>query len=91
MEYGWADCGAIDGILVLSNLEQEEAWLQGWDELDDLRGNYPECYLLLPEYCEVSLDKAQEWIQNAAYESKRATFRIVFYKGKNSILMEKGR
>jgi len=75
--------------MALSNLEQEEIWLQGWDGLDELIEKTPNCYLLIPEYIEVSLSEAQGWIQDAAYESNRVIFNIEYYKGKNSILISK--
>ncbi len=74
---------------VLSNLEQEEAWIQAWDELDILMDKNSESYLLLPEYREASLSEVQGWIQGAAYESNRTTFKIEYDKGKNSILINK--
>ncbi len=74
---------------MLSNLEQEETWLKGWDELDILIEKHPGCYLLLPEYSEVSLGEAHQWIQDAAYESNRTIFKIEYYKGKSSILINK--
>ena len=74
---------------MLSNLEQEESWLRGWDELDDLMAKNPECYVMLPEYKEVTLSEAQGWIQDAAYESNRVVFKTEYYKGKNSILINK--
>lgn len=75
--------------MVLTNLEQEELWLQGWDALDDFIERYPGGYLLLPDYKEVSLGEAQEWIQIAAYESNKTVFATEYYKGKSSILINK--
>ena len=75
--------------MVLTKLEQEEAWIQGWDELDSLMDKYPDSYLLLPNYIEVSVEDAREWIQNSAYESNKCRFQIEHYKGKISILINK--
>ena len=75
--------------MTLSNLEQEETWLNAWDDLDVLILKNPDCYILVPEYVEVSLDEAQTWVQEAAYESNRIKLSVEFYKGKKSILIDK--
>jgi len=75
--------------MVFSNLEQEESWIKGWEDLDDLMVKNPSCYLLVPGYLEVTLAEAQRWIQNAAYESTSVVFKTEYYKGVNSILINK--
>ena len=71
-----------------SKLEQEEAWADAWNELYDLLENSPGAVVLLPGYCEVSLERAQEWIQNRAYESRRIAFRTCWFKGSKAICVE---
>lgn len=73
---------------MLSNLEQEELWIKGWDELAVLMDKYPECYLLIPQYRESTLDEALQWIQNAAYKGSKVSFKVEHYKGKESIVMD---
>ncbi len=75
--------------MIRSNLEQEETWLNAWDDLNVLILKNPDCHLLIPEYVEVSLDEAQAWVQEAAYESNRIKLKIEFYKGKKSIFIDK--
>ena len=75
--------------MMLSNLEQEETWLQGWDVLDELIERNPGGYLLLSNYKEISLTEARAWIQAAAYENNKTEFDTEYYRGKKSILIKK--
>ena len=75
--------------MTLSNLAQEDIWLDAWDDLYDLIKKYPKGYILIPEYTEVDLDTAQGWIQDAAYDSNRIIFSVTYFKGRESILINK--
>src|SRR5690554_7554245 len=66
-----AECGVKyhQGLgMMLSNLEQEETWLQGWDVLDELIERKPGGYLLFSNYKEISLGEARDWIQARSEE-----------------------
>ena len=74
---------------MLTNLEQEEIWIEGWNDLFEIFNKHPNGYLLVNEHREVTLEEAKSWIQDAAYKSNRVTFTIEYYKGEKSILINK--
>ncbi len=76
-------------IMTLSNSEQETLWVGGWNSLYEHVDSYPEAYILVPEYKEVSLEEAQGWIQDSAYNSYVTKFSISYYKGRKSIFLNK--
>jgi len=71
----------------LSNTDKEMLWIDSWNDLYDLIENHRVEYLLLENYQEVTLERAQGFIQDSAYESKSVDFKIDYYKGKKSILI----
>ncbi len=71
----------------LSNTDKEMLWIDSWNDLYDLIENHGVEYLLLENYQEVTLERAQGFIQDSAYESKSVDFKIDYYKGKKSILI----
>ncbi len=75
--------------MTLSNLEQEEIWIEAWNDLYDLIEKHPEGYILIPEYRQVSVEEAKGWVQDTAYSSQRICFSIDYYKGKKSIFIKK--
>ena len=73
--------------MTLSNVEQEMLWIDSWNDLYDLIEEQSVEYLLLENYQEVTLESAQGFIQDSAYEGKAVDFKLEFYKGKKSILI----
>lgn len=73
--------------MALSNADKEMLWVDSWNELYDLIEKHGVKYLLLENYQEVTLEGAQGFIQNSAYEGKAVEFKIDHYKGKKSILI----
>ncbi len=76
-------------MMALSNTEQEEAWINAWNDLDGLIKMYPDGYILVPYYKQVTVGQAQAWMQEAAYDSNRLILRSEYYKGKKSIFIYK--
>ncbi|MCX4024688.1 hypothetical protein H0A36_09700 [Endozoicomonas sp. SM1973] len=75
--------------MVFSNTEKEIIWVDTWNDLYDLIEKYPGGYILLPDYIETDKEGAEGWIQNAAYESNRIVFKVEYFKGKESIFINK--
>ena len=74
---------------MLTNLEQEDIWVKGWNDLFEISNKHPSGYLLVNKHQEVTLEEAKAWIQEVAYKSNRVTFTIEYYKGEKSILISK--
>jgi hypothetical protein len=75
--------------VTLSNLQQEEVWIEGMNRLDDCMEVNPGAYLLTEQYDELSKEQAETWIMEAAYESNITTFKTEWYKGVKSIVLSK--
>jgi hypothetical protein len=75
--------------MILTNVEQEDIWINGWEDLYGLLETHPGAYIVLPDNIEVSLAEAQSWIQEAAYTNHRLVFNTGFFKGKKSIFIFK--
>ncbi len=75
--------------MTLSNLQQEEVWIEGMNRLDDCMEVNPGAYLLTEQYDELSKEQAETWIMESAYESNITTFKTECYKGVKSIVLPK--
>ncbi|WP_431686202.1 hypothetical protein [Hahella sp. NBU794] len=73
--------------MTLSSSQQEQLWIDAWNDLDDLQAQNLFSFILLPDYVEANLEQAQGWIQDRVYENYKIHFEIAFYKGKKSIFI----
>ena len=73
----------------LSNTEQEITWLDAWSHFYTLIEQYPNGYILLPDFKETNKEEAKGWIQAAVYESYRIEFSVEYFKGQKSIFIHK--
>ena len=73
----------------LTNTEQEEVWINCYNELHELKDKYPDAYIVVDKITELNMDEADEWIMNAAYKSHITKYEIIWYKGKESIFLSK--
>ncbi|MGH1428617.1 MAG: hypothetical protein ACRBEE_11810 [Arenicella sp.] len=73
--------------MTLSNTEQEMVWINAWNDLAALIQQYPDAFILTPDFTEVSKEEAESWIQRSAYESNTISFRADYFKGITSIFI----
>ena len=71
----------------LNNTDIEMLWIDSWNELYELIEKHNVEHLLLENYQEATLESAQGFIQDSAYEGKAVDFKVDFFKGKKSILV----
>ena len=72
----------------LSNSEIEMIWIDAWNDLYDFMKQYPEGYILIPKYIEVSKEDAEGWIQDTVYSGSGVKLTIDYYKGIMSIYIK---
>ncbi|WLQ17363.1 hypothetical protein O5O45_15730 [Hahella aquimaris] len=73
--------------MTLSSSQQEQLWIDAWNDLDDLLAQNQFSFILLPDYVEANLEQAQGWIQSHVYADYKIHFEIAFYKGKKPIFI----
>ncbi len=69
----------------LTNLEQEEYWIEKWSELYELIEVESDIVFLTSDWREITLDEALGIIQDEAYQDYKIKFRKVWYKGKKAL------
>ena len=66
--------------MTLSNLQQEEAWIDGMNRLAECLEN-KKMHILTELYDLLTKEEAETWIMEAAYESNITKFKTEWYKG----------
>lgn len=69
----------------LSNTAKEMLWIGSWNDLDEILTANNGLMLVAPDGSEMSLDDAQEMIQDHAYESQKVQFDRTYYRGKPAL------
>ena len=73
------------------SLKQEEAWLDGWNELYEKLKQEPDLILITLDWLEMSQDETLGYIQNEAYAGYRAVYQQVWYKGRKALQYYRGK
>ena len=73
------------------SLKQEEAWIDGWGELDYLIEQIPDLLFCKVNWQEMTKDEAFGFIQDEAYKGYFVEYKKVWFKGKKALRYFRGK